>query len=111
MRETLIVDEVNGGLLIFASVARAEVYVEPIDVKNGEYVFYNGIGQRLEAKIVKDYRGVEHVKLLSDATVTYTEELKELIIEFLVGSGYERGVLTNLDLEGLLEIGLQFKTS
>jgi hypothetical protein len=56
----------KGDLLVFDSVKAAELYIEPIDIANREYVFYDARGCVLEARIGKTGSfGRKRVELLT----------------------------------------------
>jgi len=50
MKTPLIADN-RGDILVFESLSDASSYLEPIDIRNGEYVFYDAEGNRLQAII------------------------------------------------------------
>ena len=47
MKPPIIVNE-HGDVSFFASVAAAAAYLEPVDVRNGEYVVYDSSGSVLQ---------------------------------------------------------------
>ena len=53
MKPPIIINE-NGSLSFFKSVADAERYLEPIDVRNQEYVAYDSDGCRLELRVEEE---------------------------------------------------------
>ena len=53
MKPPIFVDN-NGDVSEFASVNEAEKYMEPIDVKNGEYVVTDSLGVRLGVHVVEE---------------------------------------------------------
>lgn len=111
MDSIVIVKETRGSVMIFDSVISAENYVEAIDVKNDEYIFYNGTGQSLTPKIVSNRNGMEWVSLTvnNDSKTDYSAEVRKLLVE-LLSSEYEKEELASLDLENLVKLSLQYKT-
>jgi hypothetical protein len=110
MKEPIIVYE-NGAVDIFDRRDRAEAYVEPIDVRNNEYVFYDSEGQLLEALIVEDSRGIEHVVLQDGKEEIYDKPGLALILaRFLNYLGYQKNDLEQMSLSQLVDEGLKFKT-
>lgn len=110
MQPPIIVDN-RGDVLIFDSVGKAERYLEPIDIRNQEYVIYDSEGHRL-AGVVEKHFLAERVKLLpASETGMAADELRRVLIGFLeqVGSRQERP-LAESSLEGLLKEALRFKT-
>jgi hypothetical protein len=53
MRAPIYVDE-NGDITSFESVEEAQMYMEPIDVRNGEYVVRDADGRTLKVDVVVD---------------------------------------------------------
>lgn len=52
MKSPIIVVE-NGDVAIFESAVKAELGLEPVDVKNGEYVAYDGDGRQLCLTVIQ----------------------------------------------------------
>jgi hypothetical protein len=88
MSTPVIVSE-NGDLMIFKSVEQAQAALEPIDVKNGEYVAYDSEGFLLAFEIVRFKKNnifranheVEAVEL-KKSTKHCPKQLSELLIQF-----------------------------
>jgi len=65
----IVVDE-NGDVEVYPSVISAIAAVEPIDVLNNEYAFYDSTGRVLEAQVLKGKVNlVPTAKLESDSPV------------------------------------------
>jgi hypothetical protein len=102
MQPPIIVDN-KGDVSIFDSVERAQRYLEPIDVRNDEYVIYDREGTLLRGIIVKHFLA-ERVKLepASEPGVA-TTRLRQVLVDFLVRVGtHTEKKLEQLSLEGLL---------
>jgi hypothetical protein len=55
MRTPIYVDE-NGDITSFDSIEEAQTYMEPIDVKNGQYVVRDADGKTLKVDVVVERR-------------------------------------------------------
>jgi hypothetical protein len=108
MKTPLVVNE-NGNLLFFASSDDAERYLEPIDVRNGEYVAYDAEGRvlflRVETERVPGLFGlgsvaVERVRVEEAADTTpRPAELRAALLGYLsdkAPAGAERLPLAEL---------------
>lgn len=79
----------DGSLDFFKSVADAERYAEPIDVRNQEYVAYDSEGRRLELRVEEEVvtgwlrlgkTTKERVRIAQAEEVpTHAEELKHIL--------------------------------
>lgn len=82
MKTPIIVSE-NGDILIFPTVEEACAYLEPIDVRNGEYIAYDSDGQLLELKVslekTKNIFGINFQKERVSINSTLTEDKEGLI--------------------------------
>jgi hypothetical protein len=82
MQPPIIADN-HGDVLVFGCVADAEKYVEPVDVKNGEYSFFDSEGRQLSAEIVRSVLS-EKVRLrATEDTPTHQAELRDTLVGFL----------------------------
>lgn len=106
----IVVDE-HGDLMLFASETELSDYLEPIDVRNEEYLAYDSEGFRIPLLIEVDQvkvglfgRKLEREKVvLSDQRGEAVEsELKEKIIRYLRAISVE--VPVDADLSELLEL-------
>ena len=92
---TPIIVVADDGPMFFRTSEDAEAYLEPIDVRNHEYVAYNASGKRLRIDIIEAQRpvffglgsvGVEVAKILVMDQVLLTESkrsLEQALIQFL----------------------------
>lgn len=69
----------KGDVVVFDSTETAEAYVEPIDVINDEYVFYDAEGRLLSAAVIDN-----HVKLSQiDLEPKHAIELATILKRYL----------------------------
>jgi len=109
MSEIVIAYE-HGDILIFDSRERAEKYLEPIDVKNDEYILYNGDGKRLIANVVRDSNGIDRTVIFEDRVDNSAQdELREILTRLLTLSGFDLDSLKNMTLSELVSVSLKFK--
>lgn len=97
----VVVDNSGVDISIYPSIEDAELHLEPIDVKNGEYRAYDAAGRVLALGVVKKRirrswglvnMGVEQVLVRqAEEKPTHCEELRAALIAFLdsVGIGVE----------------------
>jgi hypothetical protein len=88
MKPPIIIDE-NGSLDFFKSVDDAERYLEPIDVRNQEYIAYDSEGRRLELRVEEEVCAgllglgrstTERVRITQlEEVPTHAEELKKTL--------------------------------
>ncbi|SFL83788.1 hypothetical protein [Nitrosomonas communis] len=90
MRAPIIVVE-HGDVAIFNSAANAEIWLEPIDVKNGEYVAYDRDGRLLQLVIkliekpsfIGEVKSIESVKISgAEEGVNHVIALRKALINF-----------------------------
>lgn len=103
-------------LSVFDEVWKAERYIEPPDVKEGIYFFYDSEGLVLESVVIKDDRGIEQCVIKKPQEETYIpDKLKSIIIDNLECLGeiyprlnYSRSYLENLELRELVLESLKY---
>ncbi|QMU61548.1 MAG: hypothetical protein GKR92_07500 [Gammaproteobacteria bacterium] len=91
MKLPIILNE-NSDLLLFSSEEELTSYIEPIDVKNNEYVAYDANGKLLSLLVeAQEYKGRlfgkktrEIVKISSSSNIQKPSELKSSIEEYLI---------------------------
>jgi hypothetical protein len=106
-----IVADNKGDVLVFDSVDKAERYLEPIDIRNGEYVIYDRDGRRINGTVIED-GSVERVKLepMSEPG-NGRGELYRVLTEFLKRvSGAGDTDIEPRSLDELIEMAIRFKT-
>lgn len=110
MQAPIFVKETHGGLLVFQTVEDAESYVEAVDVRNGEYVFFDSGGALLKTDI-HARRGVERVSLQAgEERARDPTRLRMLLEDFLTRSGYVKYELDQSTLAQLVSFAELFKT-
>ena len=105
-------------LSIFDEVWKAARYIEPTDVKEGIYFFYDSEGLVLESTVIKDERGIERCIINKpDEEIYLPYKLREIIIETLEYLGrihpdlnYSRSYLESLELSDLVLESLKYVT-
>jgi hypothetical protein len=99
-------------LCVFESVKAAERYVEPIDVKNNEYIFYDAEGAVLRAMVVKDFLGIERTEICEEPTQPdEPAELRKILSDFLTFVGHPKSDLEIMSLEDLVSKSQEHITS
>ena len=105
IKPPVIVDE-HGSAMVFESIDDAERYLEPIDIRNQEYVAYDSEG-RLLRLIASDFQvTVEAV----DLEPQHSSRVRELLVGLLEYTGVESSVLQGKSLQELVESSLKYKT-
>jgi hypothetical protein len=102
----------HGDILIFRSVEDAELALEPIDVRNGEYVAYDAEGRTLVLSVIIDEkpglfgwsaRRTECVKLIDNPEAAIDEAgLSASLAQFLNRSGVSLDGAKEDDLSALV---------
>jgi hypothetical protein len=110
MKTPIIIYE-HGDISFFESVQDVERYLEPIDVKNDEYIAYDSEGRLLQLS-------VEHRTPVDRVVLSYSEtqpmhalELKQILLDFFTRVGVNKEWLSNATLEELSAEGIKnYKT-
>ena len=111
MNKPVIYYDDRDGCNIFESAEKAGRYIEPIDFKNGNGVFYDSEGRILKASIVVDSRGIENTVVEYNEEDSFNKsELREILIDLLEYANYSRQTLDEMELFSLVEESLKFKT-
>ncbi len=105
MKPPIIVDE-DGPVYIFEALRDAELYLEPIDVKNSRYVAYDSEGRLLRLLPTEPRITIE----TAEAVPTHTSELREALIGYLGYVGVTQEWLATASLQELVKKGLDYKT-
>jgi len=109
MRPPIFVYEPND-LDVFESVEAAERYIEPIDVKNDEFTFFDSEGRVLNASVVIDTKGIERTVIDDTEDQFNKSELKRILVDFLMYLGYSESELSGLQLSQLVCESLKYQT-
>jgi len=104
MEPPIILNE-NGDLSFFDSIRAAEEYIEPIDVRNNEYVAFDRTGRRLELRVVTRRGWLEQVEILEREDVASgAGDLREALYRYLPGLGSEQDEFERLSLDELIHL-------
>jgi len=84
--------------------------MEPVDVKNKEYVVFDSQGRLLEALVSGIGKGRERVVLRSsDQAPKHQSELRDTLINYLSETGELKAKLEACRLDELVKKGLRFQ--
>jgi hypothetical protein len=109
VKTPIIVDN-RGDVFLFESISDMERYIEPIDVVNQEYKFFDSTGRALTVGIQND-QGREKVKIMQcEDQPTHQSELRSLLITFLNAVSNTSTDFENLPLDHLIGKALPYKT-
>ena len=105
MKSPVIVQDSDGDVLIFRSMDNAEDYLEPIDVRAGEYVAYDADGRLLTISVDED-RGIVRLGS-SDSTAQHAADLRGILLQLLgrIEPGHE---LSDCPLDALVAKALVY---
>jgi hypothetical protein len=101
MKAPIIVVE-SGDILFFRSLSIAEHYLEPIDVRNNEYIAYDSVGRLLRLVPCEHIVRIE----LAEENPTHADKLKEALLAFFTEVGFATDLLLQASLEELILDGL-----
>jgi hypothetical protein len=111
----IIVVEQGGDIEIFQTMREVEMYLEPLDVENNEYVIYDSEGRLLTAIVVTEHQclfGLPFIKIpvkfvriqCHEPEPRYKESLRCALIEFAERLGMNVNTIKSLPLKDLIEI-------
>ena len=109
MKPPIIIVE-HGDVTIFESVAKAQLGLEPIDVRNGEYVAYDGDGRLLRLTVIQKEnpsffgkaKSIESVEISDVEEGDFAGDLREVLINFFKSTGIYDQEDESLSLDGLI---------
>lgn len=101
----VIIDE-HGTATIFESVENAERYLEPIDVRNKEYVAYDSEGRLLRLLPTSPRITIES----AEVEPNHSSEVRDLLIHLLTYTGVSPDTLRKEALQELVARSLEYKT-
>lgn len=97
--------------MVFESVEQAECKIEPIDVSNDEFVYYDGEGLVLRASVYTDQLGVSRTKIYQDPKEGSNRTgLRQILIEFLTFNNYSTIETERMSLSELVKESIKFPT-
>lgn len=105
MKPPIVVYE-PGDASIFQSVGSAEAYLEPIDVKNNEYVAYDSEGRLLRLSATNFRVTIES----AEVEATHILELRRILCDFLAHKGVHQEWLQRASLQELVTKALEYKS-
>jgi hypothetical protein len=91
-----------GDILFFRSLSIAERYLEPIDIRNNEYVAYDSEGRLLLLVLCEHTVKIE----LEEEEPTHADKLKEAVLAFFTEVGFATDLLSQASLEELILEGI-----
>jgi hypothetical protein len=103
MKSPIVVDE-HGSVLFFKSVKDAEKYLEPIDVRNNEYIAYDSEGRLLQLIATTPQITIKDGELRP----LHAEALHQLLIQFFLRLGISEDHLKLASLQELVTRGLEY---
>lgn len=111
MKTPLFIDN-NGDILVFESVQDAENWIEPIDVRNGEYEAFDAEGCLLRLTLEKEPGfwkfARETVKISSaENEPSHADELRKRLLRFLKVAN-DRPIDDNASLSQLVNTARRF---
>ena len=110
MREPIFVYEPDD-LDIFATLSDAERKIEPIDVLNGGFAYYDAEGRVLSASVQSDASGVERTVIRECGDERFEKsQLREILLNFLIACGVSKFEIENLSLEEMVGMSVEFAT-
>jgi hypothetical protein len=96
---------------VFETVEKAELKIEPVDVKNSSFIYYDSEGKILTAYVERDAKGIEKTRIRDGNDGEYdTSNLKHIIFQFLDHLGYSNADLKKMELPALVRESLKFTT-
>ena len=104
VRPPIILNE-HGSIDVFQSTEAAEIYMEPIDVENGEYVAYDSEGRLLRIVPTSPRVTIETAEL----EPSHQDEVRALLVRLLTHLGVPKEELLNLSLGALVKRSLQYE--
>jgi hypothetical protein len=110
MKTPIIVDN-RGDVLVFESITDMERYIEPVDVENQEYKFFDGIGRLLTVEIQKG-QCREKVKIMeAEDKPIHQSELQSILIKFLKAVSDAPTDFDSFTWDQLIREALEYKTN
>ncbi len=110
--DVVIADE-HGDVFVLGTISAAEKYLEPTDIRNGEYSLYSGLGRRLIPIVYADQYGSERIRIDQESQFesNHTVEVRRLLIRLLTLVGSDPAKVEVMTLPELVEESLKFKSA
>ena len=78
-----IIADNRGDLCVFETVAQAESYMEPVDVRNGEYVVFDSEGRLLVPVVASNGNRERTVLKSAESVPAHEKALRDALVRFL----------------------------
>jgi len=78
-----IIADNRGDLCVFETVAQAESYMEPVDVRNGEYVVFDSEGRLLVPVVASNGNRERTVLKSAESIPAHEKALRDALVRFL----------------------------
>jgi len=96
---------------VFESLDSAQLKVEPIDVKDNAFLYFDSEGTILEASVVRDHRGIELTVIHESNPTEFNQPaLTRILKDFLIALDYPSDQLDAMPLPELVMESLKYKT-
>jgi hypothetical protein len=103
MKPPIIADS-RGDVLVFETVALAESYMEPVDVRNGDYVVFDSEGRLLAVAVERKGRHDRTVLRPGEAIPAHASVLRETLLRFLAKTRLAAPGMEQMNLPQLLDL-------
>jgi hypothetical protein len=92
----------RGDLHAFETIAQAESYMEPVDVRNGEYVVFDSEGRLLVPLVASNGNRERTVLKSAESTPAHASDLRNTLLRFLAKTRFATPGMEQMDLTQLL---------
>ena len=99
-----IIADNRGDVCVFETIAQAESYMEPVDVRNGEYVVFDSEGRLLLPAVASNGNRERTVLKSAESTPAHAKALREALIRFLVKTRFASPSPEKMNLAQLLDL-------
>jgi hypothetical protein len=99
-----IIADNRGDLCVFETIAQAESHMEPVDVRNGEYVVFDSEGRLLVPVVASNGNRERTVLKSAESTPTHAKTLRDALIRFLAKSRFAPPSPEKMNLAQLLDL-------
>jgi hypothetical protein len=106
MKPPIIINE-NGDISIYDSLEKAELDIEPPDVKNNIYTIYDSEGLMLTPVVIDD--PIYDVVKIYATDEKRPVELIRALIDFLSETGHDSLILRTMALEELVKLRMEYE--
>jgi hypothetical protein len=103
MRPPIIADN-RGDVLVFDTVAAAESYMEPVDVRNDEYIVFDSEGRFLTPSVESARRGERTLLKDAEPTPAHASEARKTLLQVLMRSSRSAPGMEQMTLAQLIDL-------